>query len=173
MIKSQDVLVLLKLVSIGSKSWSYRDLSYELGLSASQLHAAVKRLMEAKLVTRVKAFDRPHIRNAEEFLVHAVKYLFVTEKGEITRGIPTAYSAPPLNSLLTVSPDEPPLVWPDPEGKLKGTSFAPIHKVAPLAAKKDHKLYEMLVLIDSIRGGRVREQEIAKKKLIKRLQEYQ
>jgi hypothetical protein len=129
--------------------------------------------MDVKLVTRVKTLTRPHIRNAEEFLVHAVKYLFITEKGEITRGIPTAHSAPPLNSLLTVSSDEPPLVWPDPEGELKGTRFVPIHKVAPFAAKKDHKLYEMLVLVDAIRGGRIREQEIAKKELLKRFQEYQ
>ena len=172
MIKSQDILVLLKLVTVGTEKWSYQDLSYQLEMSASQLHSAVKRLLTARLVTNTEGKARPNIRNVEEFLVYAVKYLFPAEKGEILRGIPTAHSAPPLNSLFTASRDEPLLVWPDPEGEVRGTCLVPIHKYAPLAAKKDEKLYELLVLLDAIRAGRTREQATAREMLLERLKKY-
>jgi len=172
MIKAQDVLVLLKLVSVGPEYWSYRDLSIDLEMSVSQLHAAVKRVLDAKLALKKNNKTCPNIRNLEEFLIYAVKYIFAAKKGEITRGIATAHSAPPLNKLLTVSPGEPPFVWPDPDGETRGTSFFPIHKFAPLAAKKDKNLYQLLVLVDAIRGGRAREQEIAKKELHKQLEKY-
>jgi len=38
--------------------------------------------------------------------------------------------------------------------------------------KKDPKLYELLALVDAIRGGKVREREMAKKEIRKRLEKY-
>lgn len=35
----------------------------------------------------------PHLRNLEEFLVSGLKYVFVPEQGELTRGIPTSHAA--------------------------------------------------------------------------------
>ena len=48
-LKPQDVLVLLKLVALGDRSWSYAWLAVQLGMSPSQLHAAVKRALAAQL----------------------------------------------------------------------------------------------------------------------------
>ncbi len=170
--KPQDILVLLKLVAIESKSWSYADLSASLGISSSQLHSAIKRTKASKLTIEKNKKIVPNIRNLKEFLIHGAKYTFVAERGEPTRGIPTSYAAPPLKEMLLLSSDGPVPVWPDPEGEVRGITFYPIYKTSPQAAKKDQKLYELLVLVDSIRGGRAREQELAKKELIKRLENY-
>jgi hypothetical protein len=43
----------------------------------------------------------------------------------------------------------------------------------PVAVKKDSKLYEMLALVDAIRGGRSREKEAARKEIRKRLEAYE
>jgi len=57
------------------------------------------------------------------------------------------------------------VVWPDPEGTVRGESLEPIYKTAPLAARRDPHLYQTLALIDAIRGGRARERKLAEKKL--------
>ena len=67
---------------------------------------------------------------------------------------------------------EPVPVWPDPQGELRGASFTPLYKSVPKAARADPQLYELLVLVDAIRGGRAREREIAIKELTNRLELY-
>jgi hypothetical protein len=113
-LKPQDVLVLLKLVALEGRSWSYTPLGVQLGMSPSQLHAAIKRAVNAQLAIRREDEVVPHVRNLEEFLIHGLKYVFVPERGELTRGMPTAHAAPPLNQHF-VSTSEPPPVWPDPK----------------------------------------------------------
>ncbi len=170
-LKPQDIMVMLKLVALGDHPWSYVSLSVELGLSPSQVHAAVKRSLAASLAVHSVNKIAPNIRNLDEFLVHGLKYVFVPERGEMTRGMPTGYAAPPLGGLF-ISSNEPPPVWPDPEGEVRGIAFSPLYKSAPKAARMDPKLYELLVLVDGIRAGRAREREIASKELRARLQDY-
>lgn len=167
-LKPQDVLVLLKLVALGNRSWSYAWLAVQLGMSPSQLHAAVKRALTAQLAVRNEETVVPNLRNLEEFLIHGLKYTFVPERGELTRGMPTAHAAPPLERHFATSA-EPPPVWPDPEGSVRGMAFSPLYKLAPGAAREDERLYELLVLVDAIRGGRARERELAIRELRKRL----
>lgn len=167
-LKPQDVLVLLKLIGLEGRPWSYAWLAVELGMSPSQLHSAVKRALAARLAIRRGNGITPHIRNLEELLVHGVKYVFVPERGELTRGIPTVHAAPPLSRHFPSS-GEPPPVWPDPDGDTRGVAFSPLYKLAPKAAKADSKLYELLVIVDAIRGGRARERDIAVKELEQRL----
>ena len=50
-----------------------------------------------------------------------------------------------------------------------GQSFSPLYKSVPKAAREDHKLYELLSLIDAIRGGRVRERQMACDEVKKRM----
>jgi hypothetical protein len=87
------------------------------------------------------------------------------------RGVPTAYAAPPMKGHLVES-KEPIPVWPDPQGETRGYLFSPLHKFAPQSAKEDEKLYELLVLVDSIRSGSVRENRIAINELKNRLERY-
>lgn len=168
-LKPQDVLVVLKLVALGGQPWSYAWLAVQLGMSPSQLHSAVKRALAAQLALRKGEDIVPNIRNLEEFLLHGIKYVFVPERGEPTRGIPTGHAAPPLNKHFVPSGELPP-VWPDPQGEVRGVAFSPLYSLAPGAARADPQLYELLVLVDAIRGGRARERELAIKELRKRLE---
>ena len=86
--------------------------------------------------------------------------------------MPTAYAAPPLAELLVSTAADPPPVWPDPVGEVRGLAFQPLHKLAPQAARADKNLYELLTLVDAIRSGRARERKIATKKLRVRLEQY-
>ena len=82
--------------------------------------------------------------------------------------MPTVHAAPPLEDKFAPS-EEPPPVWPDPEGRVRGTAFSPIYKAAPVAARQDKPLYELLVLVDAIRDGRARERQFAVTELRRRL----
>jgi len=170
-IKPQDILVLLKLLVIGGEAWSYASLANQLSMSSSQVHASVQRLLAARLAFRSGERIVPDIRNLEEFLVHGLKYVFVAQRGELTRGMPTAHAAPPLNQQIV--PDaEPPPVWPDAHGSVRGMAFSPLFKQAPKAALADSELYELLALVDAIRGGRARERELAIQELNQRMERY-
>lgn len=158
-LKPQDVLFLLKLVAINNNDWSFSTLAYELGMSPSEVHGAARRALAARLAIRKDGRIKPNLRNLEEFLLHGIQYVFVPERGGLIKGMPT----------FNAADNELPPVWPDPEGAVRGESFSPLYKSVPVAAKRDLKLYPLLVLVDAIRGGRARERDMAKKALKKRL----
>jgi len=94
-LKPQDVVVLLKLVALGDRGWTFQSLAVELSISQSEVHAAVRRSVAARLMTEAtSASGRPVRAALLEFLVHGVKYAFPPERGELTRGVPTGYAAP-------------------------------------------------------------------------------
>jgi len=167
-LKPQDIVILLKLVTLGNRPWSYSALAFELGMSPSEVHSGIKRTAAARLFDPQR--NLPVIRSLQEFLVHGVKYAYPPDRGQLTRGIPTSYAAPPLNSLI-VQPDEPPPVWPDPDGTVRGYEFAPLYRSVPKAAVRDQAFYELLALVDAIRDGRVRERELAVRLLTERLEQ--
>jgi hypothetical protein len=170
-LKPQDVLILLKLVAIGKEDWSFSTLSVDLFMSPSEVHAGIHRAVAANLAVKVSDHVTPSIRSLEEFVTHGIRYVYVPDRGEITRGMPTLHAGPPLSQMIVPSNDPPP-VWPDPEGGIRGQSYSPLYKSVPKAARQDRQLYELLVLTDAIRGGRTREREIAIKEIAKRLRNY-
>jgi hypothetical protein len=167
-LKPQDVVVLIKLLLYGSKRPPYAQIARDLFLSASEVHASVHRAKRARLLGGPDRWETPQKSALEEFLIHGVKYAFPPQRGELTRGVPTGFAAEPLKSRVSAG-DEPPPVWPFPEGKTRGYSFAPLYKTVPQAALRDSFLYEMLALIDAIRDGRTRERHIAEEELKVRL----
>ena len=169
-LKTQDILVLLKLVTERDESWTYSQLAAELDLSSSQVHAAVRRIIRSDLALDENGHIRVHTRNLEEFLLYALRYLSVPERGPTGRGMATLTSAPPLAAMFVN--DGEPIVWPDPSGDTRGESLKPIHKSAPAAARRDPELYELLVISDALRAGRARERQAAAKELKKRLRQY-
>ena len=165
-LKPQDIYILLKLVAMGESQWSYASVAGDLFMSASEVHAGIKRAIAARLMAAQGG--QPLKKSLEEFLIHGVKYAFPPDHGGLTRGVPTGYAAPPLKDII-IQPNEPPPVWPDPEGDTRGYEFSPLYKTVPKAAIKDAKLYELLAIVDAIRDGRAREREIAVKELKTRL----
>lgn len=167
-LKPQDIVVLLKLTVLRG-NWTYQGLAVDLAMSASEVHAGVKRAVAAGLMNVATSNAGRPVRAALlEFLIHGVKYAYPVRRGAMTRGMPTAYAASPLNKSIVAS-NEPPPVWPDEEGKVRGYAFAPLYRSVPAAAKRDVQLYELLALVDAIRDGRARERQLAAKELEKRL----
>jgi hypothetical protein len=167
-LKPQDVVVLAKLLEYGVQRPPYAQIAQELFLSASEVHAAVRRARHARLLHGPELGEAPNRTALEEFLVHGLKYVFPAERGQLTRGVPTSYAAEPLKSRIAPGNDPPP-VWPFSSGKVRGYSLAPLYKTVPRAALRDPFLYEMLALIDAIRDGRSREREAAVQELKARL----
>jgi hypothetical protein len=162
-LKAQDVLVLLKLAVGEDRVWSYPRIAAELGMSASEVHAAMRRAVLAKLAVahQPKGF-RVHAQNLLEFLVHGVKYAFPATRGPVTRGHPTACAAPVLRKRIVEGEGLPP-VWPDPEGSVRGESFSPLYSSQTVirAILADPPMYEATALVDAIRGGSARERQVA------------
>ncbi|HET8638706.1 MAG TPA: hypothetical protein VFL89_00495 [Solirubrobacterales bacterium] len=165
MLKGQDILVLLKLVD-EPNGWTVRSVGEPLGLDPAGIHRALKRLEGARLVDRER--QRVNRSNAEEFLVHGLKYQFPIQQGGLIRGMPTAWAAPPLDGELAPV-NEPPPVWPDPKGKVRGVALEPLHENAPSIARKDPRLAERLALIDAIRLGNGRIRSLAARHLCRSL----
>ena len=168
-LKPQDVLVLLKLHTKDSAPVSYSRLANELGMSPSEVHAAGKRALAAHLAVMKDDQLSPQRRNLEEFLLHGLRYAFPADWGGLSRGMPTASSAAPLNRIFSQG-DETAIVWPDPQGELRGQALKPLYRAAPEAARNDPALYELLALIDAIRSGKARERQIAAREISQRLQ---
>jgi DNA-binding Lrp family transcriptional regulator len=155
---------LLKLL-LNNKRRSYADLSKELLMSASAIHAAVRRGMEAGLIDRTSQL--PLRKPLEDYVIHGVRYAFPAKPGALARGIPTAHAAPPLSQKITA--DDLPPVWPDPEGTIKGYAIEPLYSSVPAVVKTDSGLYELLALVDALRIGRARERSLAEEELKLRL----
>jgi hypothetical protein len=138
-------------------------------MSASEVHAGVKRAMEASLMRLDEGWGFPEPAALEEFLVHGLRYVFAPARGGLVQGMPTAHAAPPLNRFLILQSQEPPPVWPDASGEVRGLEFAPLYKSVPQAARRDVRLYELLALVDAIRGGDTQQRIVAVRELRARL----
>jgi DNA-binding Lrp family transcriptional regulator len=167
-LKPQDIYVTLKIMAANSRRAPYAELAVELGMSASEVHASVKRAQFARLLHGPDLANRPNSAALEEFLVHGLRYAFPAERGELTRGIPTSYAAEPLRGVIAQNGDPPP-VWPFAEGTERGMAFQPLHKNAASAALRDSAFYEYLALADALRDGRSRERKYAQEEVHRRL----
>lgn len=165
MLKPQDVVILLK-VLCWEGTWTYEQLALSLKTSASVVHESLRRCEVSRLYHRNY---RQVMREALlEFLVHGVKYVFPATVGTLKRGLPTAHSAEPLKDLLMVG--EPmPYVWAFSRGTVKGQEIKPLYKQLPEVIGDDRRFYEILCLVDALRIGKMREQELAIAALKERL----
>ena len=168
MLRPQDVVVLLRLSLQQGSAPTYAALAEELKLTASEIHAGVERSMAAQLL-RKDAAGKPVVllEPLRLFVQHGVRYCFPATRGEVTRGVPTSYAAPPMNTLIVQS-SEPAPVWPHKLGKVRGAAFYPLYPTVPEAALGNPALYELLVLVDAVRGGSPRERALAIAELDKR-----
>ncbi len=165
MLKSQDIVVLMKLVG-GEPGWTFEKLAGEIDLSPSVVHRSLARAQDSGLYdARRKRVDGAALF---DFLVHGARYVFPAARSGEARGIPTAWAAPPLVDRLSASAENVP-VWPYALGKARGIALEPLHPVVPGAALRDPKLAELLALFDAIRVGNARERGLAIEELGQRL----
>jgi hypothetical protein len=159
-----DTLVLVQIALYGNNDWLAKDLSNKLKISASEVSESLNRSAIAGLLSADKKMVMS--KALLEFLEFGLKYAFPQRPGPLVRGIPTAHSAPPLNQLLQV---DDPFVWPYRDGTLRGQSIEPLYKTVPEISLQDKELYEVLALLDSLRVGKVREQNLAVEELKRRI----
>jgi hypothetical protein len=177
MLKPQDVVILLKILSVmtlskhsDDRELSQNELASLLCMSPSEVNAGIKRLVLSSLLGPVQKSNRfiflPIKSAVEECLISGVKYFFPAQLGVYTRGIATSYAAPIFKKFIVLGEDPIP-VWPYGEGNQRGLALEPLYRSIPqsLAKHPDQLFYEMLALIDAIRTGRVRERNIAIKLL--------
>ena len=184
-VKSQDIVVLLKLIclqeqeskgwpedprSLGDSVYAVRNLEPLLKISKSEINGSIMRSLASGLAIKDRQTGRPNPnrRNLYNFIVHGLKFVFPAKSGGMTRGIPTAFAAPMLKTLLMSGGDYI-YVWPFAEGTDMGQSIEPLFKSVPYAAQQDKRLYEYLALVDAIRLGNQREAGLAGERLEERL----
>ncbi|MCC4858844.1 hypothetical protein AB6E16_17395 [Vibrio atlanticus] len=150
--------------------FTLRGLSEELGISKSEISKSLKRCIDVKLAKINRLTGRPEAnkRAFDEFITHGFKYVFPVKSAQVTRGIPTTFSAPVLQSKL-LSGGDLKMVWPDPRGKDMGQAIEPLYKSVPLAVRRDSEVYAYLALLDAIRIGNARESNLAIKMFKERL----
>ena len=190
MLKSQDIVILLKMLAIrglleenSDKLFSQSQLATHLCMSASEVNAGIKRLIQAGLLGLVykeellQRFPRnrifqPVAKACEECLISAVKYFFPGELGEYNRGIVTSYAAPVFEKQITLGNDPVP-IWPYAEGNTLGLALEPLYPSVPKSIMQypDPAFYDLLTLIDAIRSGRARERNMAVTLLREKLNE--
>lgn len=157
-IKAQDILLLAKLIASDGFPMQ-KILSQELGISPSEISHSMRRLnasglinLEGKSINRLACI---------EFFEHAVKFFFPIEISSIERGVLTG---PSFKGFKFQS--EMDYVWSDSFGDARGLSVTPLYPTVPFASKTDDKLYELMCVIDILRGlGKVRHQKEAKELL--------
>lgn len=170
-LKAMDLIVCLELLGEESRGRTYAELAEAVGLSASETNAAARRAVEAGLLEPAAdrgAKPRPIARALLEFLEHGVRYAFYVVPGRLVRGVPTAHSAPPLDRQIQAG-GEPPFVWPDPEGTVRGQAIEPLYRTVPAVARRNRELYELLALVDALRCGGARERKLAMTELERRI----
>src|SRR5690606_8269894 len=138
--KSQDILLLLKLISLEKSGayaadYSVRHLEALTGISKSELSAALNRSIRVGLAARDRQSVTPKVNRKAllGFLLHGIKYVFPAKPAELVRGIPTAFAAPVMEGKV-MSAGDVINVWPDATGNAKGQAIAPLFKSAPAAA---------------------------------------
>lgn len=155
-LKPQDVVTLLK-VYFYEDNWTFSALSQSLAVSASEVHSSLERSAHARLYNRTnRSINRPDLLT---FLIHGIRYAFPAHPGPIKRGIPTAWSVPPLLRQLPLSGL--PHVWPSTLGTTDGIAIAPLYRSVPQATQSDRQLYRALAVVDALRIGSPNEHQAA------------
>ncbi len=163
--KSQDVLVLIKVLLKEPKSWTMGQVAHELFISKSEVSLGIKRLKKTGLLIE-RLEDNvviPSEYALKEFFISGLKYFFPKEIGKTTRGTKTGISYCLINEID--SRDKECFVWEYEFGDVKGVTIKPLYHTVPKAVELDKSLHEILALIDIIRIGRIREVKLSKERL--------
>jgi hypothetical protein len=168
MVKKSDVYVLAGLLAERGE-WTYRSLAERLDVPHPVIQRALARAQEADLYSGERR--EVHVPHFEEFAIHALRFVAPAQLGRLVPGVPAAWAAKPMVGAIRSSGDEPPPVWPDAKGKVRGQAIEPLHPAAPKAVGDWAELGEILALLDSLRAGDARVRQVAQGLLVRMLRE--
>jgi hypothetical protein len=154
--RPQDIVLLLKILTISEPDWQYRDLAASLYLSISEISESLNRSHIGGLIDESKR--KVYRQSLMEFIRYGLHHVFPQVPGTMVTGIPTAHSYPFYSKLFK---SEMNYVWPDDSGDSRGLAIQPLYPSVVKAVKKDELLYKLLASIDIIRVGRTRELKVA------------
>jgi hypothetical protein len=160
--------VAFKLVALREDRPPYRELAKQMFLSQFEVHAAAKRLVASRLAREDEKGIWPILKVLQPFVLYGAAYAYPAVRTDLTIGFPTAHGTRPLNEQVMFANEFPP-VWPHRDGQVRGPGILPLYPTAPLAAKEDGALYQLLALFDALRIGQAREREMAWRELEQRM----
>ena len=167
--QAPGLAVLFKLVALGGQWLPYQEMAKQMYLSQFETHAAMQRLVACRLArTDEDGSVRPIMQVLHPFVFYGAAYVYPAVRTEITIGFATAYGAAPMKEHVLYADEFPP-VWPHAEGTVRGLGLLPLYANAPLAAREDSTLAQMMTLFDALRIGQAREREKAGELLALRL----
>ena len=167
--RPQDVVILLKMMDLHNKDWTFAEIAKELQISEAEISYAMERNKVAGLVSPDKT--KVNKLALREFLIYGIKYVFPPQLGHSARGIATAHSAPPVKEHIAEGNEH--YVWAYYKGTKRGNTIVPLYAKIPKIVENQPDLYEFLTIIDTLRIGKKREVEIAIVELDKRLNGYE
>jgi len=160
-LKPQDIVVLGKLVT--DETWpTQKDIASTLELSQSEISHSLKTLEQVGLINLNQR--KTNKLAVIEFVVHAVKFFYPSEKHGVGRGMSVGPSSQYFSKR--VQSDEFNYVWPDPNGDSKGILISPLLPKLTSSIKENEKLLLFLNIVEVFRGlGGVRHLQEAQKAL--------
>ncbi|MGV3523468.1 MAG: hypothetical protein ACO1RX_04550 [Candidatus Sericytochromatia bacterium] len=163
--RPQDIAILLYLSDLASTNWKMADVAQALQISQSEVSEALHRCEIARLLD--KKNKKVFRAGLLEFVLHGLKYVFPIVPGAVTRGVPTAHAAYPLNAHILQSSES--FVWPYAEGTQRGQAILPLYPSLPAIVADKPGFYALLALCDALRIGRAREVNLAREELTQRI----
>jgi DNA-binding MarR family transcriptional regulator len=159
MLSPTDIYILAGALADDRGGLTLRELAGRLHVDHTLVHRALKRAEAAGLyASSSKQVNRA---NFEELMTHAGRFIAPARLGELTRGMPAAWAAEPISTIIHQATGEPPPVWPDALGAVRGQALAPLHPAAVQASQDSPALASLLSIIDSLRAGDVRVRKVA------------
>ena len=106
-LKPQDLAVALKLVVLNGQWLPYATLGHAMHLSRFEVHAAVQRLLAARLVVEIEGVPRPVLGALQSFVIFGAPYAYPAVCSEMAVGFPTAHgvacAGPALSGCVMLS----------------------------------------------------------------------
>lgn len=160
----RDVGVLLQLAR-ADESWSMRRLSGQGGVPLGTLHRSAQRLAQVGLYDPARRSVNMAV--FDELLRHGLRFVAPADLGPIKRGVPTAWGVDLLAAQLASAEAAP--VWPSARGVARGPAVLPLLDNAPDLVESWPEAAVDLALVDALRLGDKRAQQLAHGLLMERL----
>lgn len=145
-LKSEDVIVLLKLATLNSIEIENEVLANELGHTLEEITQSVQRLFEFGLIDQHLKVRSQEFRY---FILYSVSYLFPARPGPKTTG--RMSGAKTDHFFVKGIPETSIFVWPDPYGQDQGWAINPLSPHCSFAALNDTKLKNLLAVVETLR----------------------